>query len=117
MRRFSIEERRVRLGRRHHLAMGAQAQDVVDVAGDLVGLHATDPVSTFLAARSRTAALTPAALEAVLYDDRRLVKMLAMRRTLFVVPVGLVPVLQAASSDAVAAIERRRLIKLLVDQG
>lgn len=117
MRRFSIEERRARLGRRHHLAPGTKADDVVDVADDLVGLHATDPVSIFLAARSRTTALTPGALEVALYDDRRLVKMLAMRRTLFVVPVGLGPVLQAACSDAVAATERKRLIKVLLDQG
>ena len=73
------------------------------MASDLVGLHGTDPVSIFLGARARVAGLVPATLERALYDDRTLVKVLAMRRTLFVIPVGLAPVVQAASSDAVAA--------------
>jgi len=117
VRSISTDERRARLGRRHHLAPRAGAGRVVDVAGDLVGLHGTDPVSIFLAARARTADLVPATLERALYDDRTLVKMLVMRRTLFVVPVGLAPVLQAACADAIAAAERRRFAKLLVDQG
>lgn len=108
-------ERRRRLVRRHHLA--TPADDVVRVAGDLVGLHATDPVSIFLAARARTTALTPATLERALYEERKLLKILAMRRTLFVIPTTLLPVVQAAASDAIAANERRRLAKVLVEQG
>ncbi len=115
IRRIDVEERRRRLGRRHHLAR--RGDDLIEVAGDLVGLHASDPVSIFLAARARTAGLVPAAVEKALYDDRTLVKVLAMRRTLFVVPSELAPVLQAASSDAIAAAERKRLAKWLVDQG
>jgi hypothetical protein len=108
-------ERRRRLVRRHHLA--TPADDVVRVAGDLVGLHATDPVSIFLAARARTTALTPATLERALYEERKLLKILAMRRTMFVIPTILLPIVQAASSDAIAANERRRLAKVLEDQG
>jgi len=117
VRSISTEERRARLGRRHHLATRAPAGLVVAVAGDLVGLHASDPASIFLAARARTTALTPQGLEAALYDDRLLVKMLAMRRTLFVVPVGLAPMLQATTADAIAVAERKRLAKVLVAQG
>ncbi len=117
VRLISDAERRARLGRRHHLACRAEAGRVVDVAGDLVGLHATDPVSIFLGARARAAGVVPATLERALYDDRTLVKMLAMRRTLFVVPVALAPVLQAASADAIAAAERKRFAKVLVAQG
>jgi hypothetical protein len=114
-RRLDTNERRRRLGRRHHLA--ARGGDLVDVVTDLIGLHATDPVSIFLGARARVDGLVPASLEKALYDDRVLVKTMAMRRTLFVAPVALAPVLQAACSDAIAAGERKRLGQLLVDQG
>src|SRR5690606_24444951 len=97
VRRVSDDERRARLGRGQFLAPdGSQASDAASVAGQLVGLHATDPATVFLSARARVPGLTVAGLEASLYEDRHLVRMLAMRRTLFVVPVALVPVLQAA---------------------
>jgi hypothetical protein len=115
IRRIDDAERRRRLGRRHHLA--TRSDDLVDVAGDLLGLHASDPVSIYLGARARVNGVVPSAVERALFDDRSLVRTLAMRRTLFVVPTGLAPILQAACSDAVAANERKRLAKVLVDQG
>ena len=111
MRRVGDDERRARLGRGQFLATdGGGAPDVVSVAGGLVGLHASDPASVFLAARRRVPGLTVAALEAALYEDRTLVRMLAMRRTMFVVPVDLVPVLQAACTDEVATRVHKRLV-------
>jgi hypothetical protein len=43
VRRIGVEERRARLGRRHHLAPGAEAGGPVEVASSMVGLHGTDP--------------------------------------------------------------------------
>src|SRR4051794_33592625 len=102
MRRISVDERRARLARRHHLAAASKADDVVSVARDLVGLHATDPVSVFLSAVARVKKPSIAGVEAALYEDRSLVRMLAMRRTLFVQPTELLPVVQAGASNAVA---------------
>jgi hypothetical protein len=105
----SIEERRARLGRRHHLAPAHRASTVEAAARGLVCLHATDPATIFLSAHARVEGMTVAHLERAIYADRTLVKHLAMRRTLFVVPREHLGVVQAASSARVAVEERRRL--------
>ena len=112
MRRIGIEERRARLGLRHHLAGTARA-GVVEVARDLVGLHATDPATVYLAARARTLDPGVAGVEQALYEDRALVRILGMRRTMFVEPVELMGVVQAACTDAIATQQRRLLADLV----
>ena len=117
MQRLGVEERRARLGVRHHLSDSAKAQDPVDVAERLAGLHGTDPASVFLAASARLREPDFAAIERALYDDRRLVRMLAMRRTMWVFPIELAGIAQAAATDAVAARERKRLVQMVADGG
>jgi hypothetical protein len=112
MRRIGIEERRARLGVRHHLAATART-GVVEAARDLVGLHATDPATVYLAAQARMAVPEVAAVERALYDDRALVRILGMRRTMFVEPVELMPVVQAACTDAIAVQQRRLLLDMV----
>jgi len=114
-RRITVRERRARLARRHHLATEAIATTVADVAEDLVALHATDPATVHLAVRARLAGASVAAVEEALYEERSLVRMLGMRRTMFVVPTDLVPVVQAAATDAVAAAQRKLLIQHLTE--
>jgi hypothetical protein len=99
---------------RHHLARRAQA--VEDAAADLVGLHSSDPATVFLSARARVDGFTPSHLEDALYRRRSLVRMLGMRRTLFVVPSALVDVVDAACTKALVPAQRRRLVGLLADQ-
>jgi hypothetical protein len=105
------------LGVRHHLASSAKRADVAEVAGDLIGLHGTDPASIYLSAAARTRRPQIESIERALYDDRTIVRMLAMRRTMFVVPVGIVPMVQAAASNAVAARERARLVQWIEGSG
>jgi hypothetical protein len=71
----------------------------------------------FLSAWARTRDFEPAQLERALYEERTLVRMLGMRRTLFVVPRELLSVVDAAASRAVATQERRTLERLLAENG
>lgn len=112
---IGVQERRTRLGVRHLLAVTAQGESVPEVATGLVALHGTDPASVFLAVLARMRAGGVEAIERALYDDRVLVRMLGMRRTMLVVPLDLVPIVQAACTRAIAERERSRLV-LLLDQ-
>jgi hypothetical protein len=105
-------ERRARLARRHHLATSALAASPVEVARDLVVLHGTDPATVYLSLAARLRNPSIAAIEAAMYENKTLVRMLGMRRTMFCVPVEFAPVVQAACTRAIAAQERRRSVQL-----
>jgi hypothetical protein len=115
--RISVEERRARLARRHRLAPEARGDTPVDATQGVVVLHSTDPVTVFLSTWARTRTFAIGDLERALYEDRSLVRMLGMRRTLFVVPCDLVPVVNAACSRVVAARERRKLEAFVAASG
>ncbi|MEV5710371.1 winged helix DNA-binding domain-containing protein [Actinoallomurus sp. NPDC052274] len=115
VRAIKAEERRARLGARHLLANPADT--AVDVARALVALHGTDPASVHLAAAARMRVPDVGAVERALYDDRLLLRMLAMRRTVFTVPTESAPVVQAACSDDVARRERRKTLGFIGQAG
>jgi hypothetical protein len=112
---IDVDERRARLATRHHLAKPAATAE--EVAGALLGLHSSDPVTVFLSCRARVNRFEHDDLERALYDDRSLVRMLGMRRTMFVVPSGDASLLDAACTKALAPAQRRLLISLLETQG
>jgi hypothetical protein len=112
---ITTEERRRRIGARHSLAAGGAERNPEAAARRLVGLHGTDPVSAYLACWARVETFTAPRLEAALYDERSLLKILGMRRTMFVVPPDLAAVIQAACSDVIASRERKRLLRMLED--
>jgi hypothetical protein len=117
MERIGVTERRARLSVRHHLAPQTQAPDVLTATRDLLALHATDPVTVYLSAWARVTGHLVPELEKALYDDRVLIRMLGMRRTVFVVPVELAPVVQAACTRAIAVRERRKTEQFLREGG
>lgn len=110
-------ERRARLGFRHRLAAGTGASTLAEAAAAVVVIHATDPASVFLQARARMAASSPAAIEREMQQERSVLKLLAMRRTLFLVPLADVPMVHAAASLAIAEVERRRTIAMFTAGG
>lgn len=113
MRSMTPAERRARLALRHRLAPQARTDDVLEIARSMVVLHATDPATVYLSVAARSVEAGPDAVERALYDDRTLLRMLAMRRTMFVAPTELVPVLQASTADGLAAKQRATYSRLI----
>ena len=117
MRKISAGERRARIGRRHRLAPSAQANGPAQAAESMVVLHATDPATVHLSVAARVPGSEVSGTERALYDDRTLIRMLGMRRTVFVVPTAFAPVIQAACADEIAIKQRRLLVKHLTEAG
>ncbi len=115
MRTVTVEERRARLGSRHRLAI--PAADVVEAAGSVVALHSSDPCSVYLSARARVPGFKQGDLEHALYEKKDLVRILAMRRTMFVVPVEMAPMLHHSSTVALIAPQRKRLERWVEEFG
>jgi hypothetical protein len=111
MRTITLGERRARLGVRHHL--GQTASSALTVAADMVGLHSSDPASVYLAARARVTSFQVPDLEASLYEDRSLVRVLGMRRTLWVAPTEVISQIHNSSTVKIAAPELKRLAQMV----
>jgi hypothetical protein len=115
--RIDVQERRRRLVVRHRLHPDERPSAPLEVARSLVCLHATDAVTVYLSIAARSEGVAPTDIERALYDDRELVRILAMRRTLWAVPRELLPVVFAAATKAVAATQRKRLEGFLRESG
>ncbi|MCP2180492.1 Winged helix DNA-binding domain-containing protein [Prauserella alba] len=142
---MTAAERRARLARRH--ALSEPAGSVAAVADGLVALHATDPATVYLSAAARLAgpgtgghatadavdatdainavdaadaADTADAVDAVdraLYEERSVLRMLGMRRTMFVVGRGVAPLVQAGCAVDIERTQRRLLLRHLEQTG
>ncbi len=115
VRTIGIEERRARLGARHALAR--RGADVRTVATSIVGFHSSDPTSVYLSAWARVRRFEVTDLERALYEDRSLVRVLGMRRTLFVIPDDLAAAVLTSCAKTYVRAERTRLVTMLADQG
>lgn len=109
------DERRARVGVRHRLAPGTRAGSLAEAAAAMVVLHATDPATVYLEARARMGESAPETIEHELYEEPTVLRMLAMRRTLFLVALPDVPMVLAAGSRDVAERERPRTLKIFAD--
>ncbi|WP_037359351.1 winged helix DNA-binding domain-containing protein [Amycolatopsis orientalis] len=112
---MTLAQRRARLGVRHRLA--ARATTVEEAVDGVVALHATDPASVYLSAWARVHAMSVADVEDALYTRRTLLRILGMRRTVFVTDLATAGLVQAACSYDIAARQRRLLEKQLGTQG
>ncbi|MEI7058530.1 winged helix DNA-binding domain-containing protein [Nocardioides sp. CCNWLW239] len=117
MRTVTDRERRARLARRHGLAPAHRYADVAAATQAMTAWHATEAATVHLALHARVRDLRTDDVERALYEDRSLVKQLAMRRTLFAFPRELVPAVWGSASARVAAQEEKNLHKWLTAGG
>ncbi|MBC9734678.1 winged helix DNA-binding domain-containing protein [Nocardioides marmotae] len=117
MRCVTDDERRARLALRHGLAPTARVADAEAATAAMTVLHATEPATPYLSVWARVDGFARADLDRALEADRALVKQLAMRRTLFVLPRDLLPAAWGSASARVAATERARVVKDVVLEG
>lgn len=113
--KIDVRQRRARLATRHRLT--TPAESVHAAADAVVALHATDPASVHLSAWARVKGDGVAELESALYEERTLIRMLGMRRTVFVLGHENAALVQAACSADIAKKQRRLLEQHLGTQG
>lgn len=111
MRHVTDGERRARIAQRHALAADFKAGDAEAAVRAMTVLHATEAPSVYLSLMARVDGLKVSDVDAALYDDRSLIKQLAMRRTLFVFPRALLPAALGSASARVAQQNGARLRK------
>jgi hypothetical protein len=113
--RISDDERRRRLAVRHGLARPYAG--VEDATAALTVLHATEAATVHLALWARVDGVRVEDVDKALYDDRSIVKQLAMRRTLFVFPRELLPAAWGSAAARVGAQQRALVVKDLRANG
>ncbi|MEV8378848.1 winged helix DNA-binding domain-containing protein [Kribbella sp. NPDC056861] len=106
----ATDRRQLLVGR--HLLDGS-GTSAAHVANRLLAVHATDPATPYLSILARTTDVTIGDIASAMYEERLLVRWLAMRRTVFLMNREIIPDVQAAVSGPLAQVLRRRLLTLL----
>lgn len=115
--RISHAERRRRIAVRQAVAPAHRLGSVEAVTRAMTVLHATEAATVHLAVAARSEGLDVDDVDHALYDERSIVKQLAMRRTLFVFPRDLLPAAWGSASARVATAEGKRVAKMVEGAG
>ena len=111
MRLVDVAERRARLGIRHQLV--ESAPDIVTATNAVVALHSSDPATVYLSLQARVSEFSVDDLERALYEDKTLLRLYGMRRTLWVADRMSLPMIDHSSTNRLGKIERPRTIRIL----
>ncbi len=76
---------------KQHLLEASHAASVLEVVDDIIGLHATSATTPYLSLFARMIKFQRSALDQELYVNRTLIRLGAMRRTLFIMSTTLAP--------------------------
>lgn len=117
MKVFSDEERRNRLARRQGIASQHRFADLAAATEAMTAWHATESATVHLALHARVDDLEISHVETALYQEKHLVKQLAMRRTLWAFPREILPAVWGSAAARVAATQRKQLTKAIRDSG
>jgi len=110
MRHISDDERRARLGRRQRLVPGHRDADVLAATRSVGFLHATEPANIYLSLVAR-ADVSRDDIDRALFEERSVVRQLAMRRTVFAFDRELFPAVRGSAAARVADQLATRLAK------
>ena len=111
MLRATDEHRRGRIARRHGLHPDHRYDTIEATTAAMTALHATEPSTPYLSLHARMDHVTVDDVSRALYDDRSIVRTMAMRRTLWIVTRDLLPAVRGSAGQRVADAQRRLLAK------
>ena len=94
---------------KQHLSENSKINDIVQISEDLIGLQSTGPTEPYLNLLVRTRNFKKQDLDTQLYDKRSLGKIRGMRKSMFILPTPLIPVVH----NAVMHLTAKRVEKYL----
>ena len=86
---------------KQHLSTDSKINDIVQIAEDLCGLHATGTMEPYLTLFARTGNFEKSSLEKELYWNRTLGRIRCMRKTLFIHTKEMIPIAYAATKHII----------------
>jgi len=94
---FDLERMNPFVLRKQHLADNIRGEDIVAIAGDIGGLHATSAITPYLSLLARTDGFSREQLDEELYSKKTLGKVRGVRGTVYIYPREMIPVAWAAN--------------------
>ena len=92
MDKFMVDQINKLLLSKHHLSNDSKCDDILKIAEDLCGLHGTGTIEPYLSLFVRMNNFKIEDLETELYNKKSLGKIRGMRKTLFIEPKELIPI-------------------------
>jgi hypothetical protein len=99
MDKFTINQINRLLLSKHHLSNDSKCNDILKIAEDLCGLHGTGTMEPYLSLFVRMNNFKIEDLDTELYDKKSLGKIRGMRKTLFIEPKELIPIVHNVIKD------------------